>query len=138
MINRRGIMQKQVKRVLLELVSFLIIFGLDLWIRAYFTQKINETYTGMQEEIIVLIFVAFLLGILFNVINKKASTRFNFNILYFVVFLVCALAIVFSQVFYQYLPVILQQEYFSAQYLIAIYAGANFISALFYSHTENG
>lgn len=129
-------MQKQAKRVILELISFLIIFGLDLWIREYFTIKINETYTGMQEEILALLFVAFLLGILFNAVNKKVATKLNFNGLYFAVFVFCVLVIVFFQGFYEYLPMLFKEEYASAQYLIAIYAGANFSSALFCSHTK--
>lgn len=120
-------MQK-VKRILELAVYFLFGAAGTYIINISSTQRMF--YFHYYTVIGIQVLLSFVLGIVINAVNKNFTLKtLKFDLFYFIVFLVCVVCIVLLYALYEFLPQFFIQNLSIVQFLLSVYAGANFFSA---------
>lgn len=130
-------MSKPSKRQFFEIIIVILYVLTSTYLTTIFTNKAanNFRYQGVY---ILNIILGFILGMIINAINKKISfSSIKFNTTYLVIFVINILLVCLPWVFSSILPTSLTLTLIQSNKLIAMFAGAYFVSALFGGNNDN-
>jgi hypothetical protein len=119
----------QKARRILQPVIYLFLCSAGIYIiKSVSTQKMF--YFHYYTVIAIQISLSFVLGILINAVNSNFKSKaLKLDLFYFIVSLICIVCIILLYALYEFLPQFFIQNLSIIQFLLSVYAGANFFSA---------